>query len=111
LAAVDVSGQLAPAQSGRAHHRVEHSYTPAWEALKVPNLARFHTNLSIAARLVDQIVCVSKAQAAWLNKPPGCPWHRGHHPSLFGQQWRGDHRPAPLCARQAAGDRRMGAAA
>jgi glycosyltransferase involved in cell wall biosynthesis len=52
---------------------VEHSYTPAWEALKVPNLARFHTNLSIAARLVDQIVCVSKAQAAWLEQAAGLP--------------------------------------
>lgn len=45
---------------------VEHSYTRAWESLKVPDRARFRTMLKITMRLVDDIVCVSRSQAEWL---------------------------------------------
>ena len=45
---------------------VEHSYTGAWEKLKVPNRRRFRTMLSLAYRMVDQVVCVSQGQASWL---------------------------------------------
>lgn len=47
---------------------VEHSYTRAWEAVKVPNRGRFHAMLGIANRLVDTIVCVSHGQARWLSE-------------------------------------------
>lgn len=50
---------------------VEHSYTRAWEALKVPNRARFRTMLKLAVRLVDQVVCVSAGQARWLAEATG----------------------------------------
>lgn len=46
---------------------VEHSYTPAWEALKVGSTARFHAMLRLAALLLDHVVCVSRAQADWLG--------------------------------------------
>ncbi len=45
---------------------IEHSYTPAWEALKVGSRARFRATLRLAFRLADQVVCVSHAQARWL---------------------------------------------
>ena len=50
---------------------VEHSYTPAWEALKVPAAGRFHAMLRMARGLVDRVVCVSAAQAAWLGAVTG----------------------------------------
>ena len=53
-------------QRARIIH-IEHSYTGAWEALKVRHRRRFHAMLSIAVRLVDQVVCVSKGQADWLS--------------------------------------------
>ncbi|WP_353228020.1 glycosyltransferase family 4 protein [Novosphingobium sp.] len=46
---------------------VEHSYTRAWEAIHVRNRPRFRAMLWLAMRLVDQIVCVSQAQAEWLQ--------------------------------------------
>ena len=52
---------------------VEHSYTRAWEALKVPHRARFRAMLHMAFRLVDQVVCVSHAQARWLAEAAGLP--------------------------------------
>ncbi len=53
--------------------QVEHSYTGAWEALKVPNQARFRLMLRLAFRLVDHVVCVSRAQADWLQSVTGLP--------------------------------------
>ncbi|WP_408589815.1 glycosyltransferase family 4 protein [Novosphingobium sp.] len=50
---------------------VEHSYTRAWEALHVPDRPRFRAMLWLAMRLVDQIVCVSVAQAQWLQEAAG----------------------------------------
>lgn len=50
---------------------VEHSYTRAWEAAHVPNQPRFRAMLWLAMRLVDQIVCVSEAQAEWLQEAAG----------------------------------------
>jgi glycosyltransferase involved in cell wall biosynthesis len=50
---------------------VEHSYTGAWEARKVPAPARFHAMLRMAYRMVDRVVCVSAGQAAWLRSVTG----------------------------------------
>lgn len=50
---------------------VEHSYTRAWEMIHVPSRPRFRAMLWLAMRLVDQIVCVSQAQAAWLQEAAG----------------------------------------
>lgn len=50
---------------------VEHSYTRAWEAMHVPSTPRFRAMLWLAMRLVDQIVCVSHAQAEWLQEAAG----------------------------------------
>jgi glycosyltransferase involved in cell wall biosynthesis len=50
---------------------VEHSYTRAWEAAKVTNTQRFRMMLGLAVKLVDRIVCVSKAQADWLSEASG----------------------------------------
>ncbi|MDT0506957.1 glycosyltransferase family 4 protein [Novosphingobium sp. MMS21-SN21R] len=47
---------------------VEHSYTRAWEAIHVPSMSRFRAMLWLAMRLVDKVVCVSHAQAAWLQE-------------------------------------------
>lgn len=49
---------------------VEHSYTRAWEALKVPPQAqhRFRLMLKLALRCVDQVVCVSSGQARWVQE-------------------------------------------
>ena len=50
---------------------VEHSYTGAWEALKVRHRGRFRAMLRLAAPLVDRIVCVSAGQARWLSEEVG----------------------------------------
>lgn len=50
---------------------VEHSYTGAWEALKVPSPARFRRMLGMAYRMADAVVCVSEGQAAWLRAATG----------------------------------------
>ena len=50
---------------------VEHSYTRSWEAANVPNKGRFRAMLRHATGLVDQIVCVSTAQADWLAEATG----------------------------------------
>lgn len=50
---------------------VEHSYTRAWEALKVGNPGRFRMMLRLALTLVDHVVCVSSGQAAWLRSVAG----------------------------------------
>lgn len=56
--------------------QVEHSYTRAWETLKVENKGRFRLMLRIALRLVDQVVCVSCGQADWLREVSQLPWHK-----------------------------------
>ncbi len=45
---------------------VEHTYTRAFEAGEVPSKRRFRALLRMAARLFDDIVCVSQAQRQWL---------------------------------------------
>ena len=50
---------------------VEHSYTGAWEALKVTRKRRFRAMLRIAVRMVHQVVCVSNGQAQWLRETVG----------------------------------------
>ncbi len=45
---------------------LEHSYTRAWETLKVPVKTRFRAMLKIALRFFDDIVCDSENQADWL---------------------------------------------
>ncbi|MCX7282739.1 MAG: glycosyltransferase family 4 protein [Novosphingobium sp.] len=55
---------------------VEHSYTPAWEALKVAHRGRFRLMLRVALRLVDQVVCVSRGQANWLRQVANLPAHK-----------------------------------
>ncbi len=54
---------------------VEHSYTPAFEALHVRRKARFRALLRLTYGLMHQVVAVSAAQGAWLlqaaSLPPG----------------------------------------
>jgi glycosyltransferase involved in cell wall biosynthesis len=50
---------------------VEHSYTGAWEALKVRSTGRFRLMLKLAFRLVNHVVCVSQGQASWLQGVTG----------------------------------------
>ncbi len=45
---------------------VEHSYTRGFEQANVASKARFRSMLKIASFLVDEIICVSKAQRDWL---------------------------------------------
>lgn len=53
--------------------QVEHSYTRCWEAANVRDRARFRLMLRLALRQVDQVVCVSSDQAAWLREAAGLP--------------------------------------
>lgn len=46
----------------------EHSYTGAWEALKVPNRRRFRRAVRWGLGGADRVVAVSKGQAAWLGE-------------------------------------------
>lgn len=46
---------------------LEHSYTRAWVAKKVPVPGRFHALLKLSYRLFDRVVAVSRGQAAWLR--------------------------------------------
>ncbi|WP_054530695.1 glycosyltransferase family 4 protein [Erythrobacter sp. SG61-1L] len=52
---------------------VEHTYTAAYERRRVPRKARFRAmlRLALSARAVDEIVCVSRAQARWLRQAAG----------------------------------------
>lgn len=52
---------------------VEHSYTHAWETLKVRHSRRFRLMLRLALNLVDHVVCVSSGQAAWLKHAASLP--------------------------------------
>ncbi|WP_336980856.1 glycosyltransferase family 4 protein [Altererythrobacter fulvus] len=49
---------------------VEHTYTHAYEKRRVPRKARFRTllRLALSERSVDEVVCVSRAQARWLRQ-------------------------------------------
>jgi len=53
--------------SARLIH-VEHSYCAGFEEHRVRKTKRFHTLLRTVYALFDQIVCVSKGQAAWMHK-------------------------------------------
>ena len=55
---------------------VEHSYTGAWEALKVPHKGRFHAMLRLAYGMAHKVVCVSEGQAAWLRGAVGLDAHK-----------------------------------
>lgn len=47
---------------------VEHSYTEAYEQLRVPHPRRFRTMLKMNFALADRVVAVSRAQAGWLSR-------------------------------------------
>lgn len=50
---------------------VEHSYTAAWEALKVPDVARFRMAVRRGLSGADRVVAVSHGQALWLAEVLG----------------------------------------
>ena len=50
---------------------VEHSYTRSFEKLNVDAKLRFRAMLKIAATIVDEIICVSKAQQDWMANTVG----------------------------------------
>jgi len=47
---------------------VEHSYSREWEQLKVPDTSRFRSMLKLAHQIFDRVICVSEAQALWLEE-------------------------------------------
>jgi glycosyltransferase involved in cell wall biosynthesis len=47
---------------------VEHSYTEAYERLRVSHPGRFRTMLKMNFAFADRVVAVSRAQAAWLTQ-------------------------------------------
>ncbi|MEP3227365.1 MAG: glycosyltransferase family 4 protein [Parasphingorhabdus sp.] len=47
---------------------MEHSYSEEWQNINVPDHRRFHTMLKLAHKIFDRVVCVSNAQAKWLEK-------------------------------------------
>ena len=47
---------------------VEHSYSPEWEALHVPNKPRFRLMLRLAFGMVDHVVAVSHAVGEWMSR-------------------------------------------
>jgi len=47
---------------------VEHSYSREWEGLYVAEQARFRSMLKLAHKIFDRVICVSKAQALWLEE-------------------------------------------
>lgn len=52
---------------------IEHTYTRAYEKRCVPAKGRFRTllRLALSARSIDEIICVSRAQARWLRHAAG----------------------------------------
>lgn len=50
---------------------IEHSYTRGFEQANVPSRTRFRSMLKIASFLVDEIMCVSKAQRDWFSNCVG----------------------------------------
>lgn len=61
---------------------IEHSYTAAWEARKVPSLPRFRTMLRLCLGLFHEVIAVSRAQGEWLASAAQIPASRLHvnHP-------------------------------
>jgi len=53
--------------SARLVH-VEHSYSRGFEEHRVPKKGRFHTLLRTVYALFDQVICVSKGQAQWMQE-------------------------------------------
>ncbi|HRK18088.1 MAG TPA: glycosyltransferase family 4 protein [Hyphomicrobiaceae bacterium] len=56
------------ATRGRMLVLVEHSYTEAYERLKVGNIARFRNLLRFCYGRADRVVAVSYGQAAWMRR-------------------------------------------
>lgn len=56
------------ATRGRMLILVEHSYTEAYERLKVGNVARFRSLLRFCYARADRVVAVSYGQAAWMRQ-------------------------------------------
>ncbi|VWX58411.1 glycosyltransferase family 4 protein [Sphingorhabdus sp. 109] len=50
---------------------VEHSYSREWENLYVADQTRFRSMLKLAHRMFDRVICVSDAQAGWLEESTG----------------------------------------
>lgn len=50
---------------------VEHSYSREWEELYVAEQARFRSMLKLAHLIFDRVICVSEAQALWLEEAVG----------------------------------------
>ena len=46
---------------------VEHSYSREWEEINVPEQSRFRSMLKLGHKIFDRVVCVSEAQASWLE--------------------------------------------
>lgn len=80
---------------------VEHSYTGAWEALKVAHPRRFHAMLRIALRLFDEVVTVSHGQARWLAAAAGLPFGQVQvlHPWSGAQRLDAVPAPGPTAGR------------
>lgn len=47
---------------------MEHSYSREWESLYVPEKPRFRSMLKLAHKIFDRVICVSEAQALWLQE-------------------------------------------
>lgn len=47
---------------------MEHSYSREWEGLYVSEQARFRSMLKLAHKIFDRVICVSNAQAIWLQE-------------------------------------------
>lgn len=47
---------------------VEHSYSPEWETLHVPNKPRFRFMLKVAFSIVDHVVAVSHGVGEWMSR-------------------------------------------
>ncbi|WP_254305863.1 glycosyltransferase [Sphingopyxis sp. BSNA05] len=50
---------------------VEHSYSREWETQHVTDQTRFRSMLKLAYRMFDRVICVSNAQAIWLEEATG----------------------------------------
>ncbi|MEO9600885.1 glycosyltransferase family 4 protein [Parasphingorhabdus sp.] len=50
---------------------MQHSYSEEWEQINVPEKGRFRSMLKLAHRVFDRVICVSEAQAMWLQGATG----------------------------------------
>ncbi len=55
---------------------VEHSYTEAYERLRVPSRGRFRAMLRLAYAAADRVVAVSHAQGSWIRAAKLARWGR-----------------------------------